>query len=125
MSKRIVQVLTCACLTVCLAACGGSNEDTPRASVLAPAEVRITAPEDGATVPANSPVSIKYEARLSPRGDHLHISVDGGPPDVVKQLKGSHTIGPLPPGRHTVTVTEVTPEHVPTGHDATINIVAK
>lgn len=112
------------CLIIVLAGCGGS-EGRSQSSSLAPAEVKIVAPQDGATVPADKPVTIRYEANLSPRGDHLHVIVDGGEPAVIKRIKGTYTIGPLSAGEHTVLVTEVTREHMPTGNDASIRITAK
>jgi len=124
--RQNLPLLVWICLAAALAGCGGGGNDAqPQSSSLAPAEVRISAPRDGAIVPAGEPVTIRYEAKLSPRGDHLHISVDGGKPDIVKQVKGAHTIGPLPAGIHTVLVTEVTSEHIPTGNDASIRITAQ
>lgn len=111
-------------LAVSLAGCGGHKEHSQTSS-LAPGEVKIYAPRDGATVPADKPVAVEYEASLSPRGDHLHVTVDGGKPDIVKQLKGTRTVGPLSPGEHTILVTEVTREHTPTGNDASVTVTAK
>lgn len=125
--KRLVNlILASAFISLPLAACsGGGNQGGAQMSPPGPAEIKIIEPKDGATVKANSPVALKYEARLSPRGNHLHFIVDGGKPDIVRELKGTHMIGPLSPGEHTVTIEEVTASHVPTGHEAGIKITAK
>ncbi len=126
MKQLMTLTFTSLFAAVFLVACsgGGSNGQAQMSSPGA-AEVKIIEPEDGATVPAGSPVTIKYEAKLSPQGDHLHFMVDGGKPDIVRELKGTHMIGPLSAGEHTVTIKEVTSSHTPTGHEASIKITAK
>lgn len=125
MNRLIIQSLVYACVSLLLVACGGGNSGRTQMSSQGPGQVTIIAPKDGATVPANQPVTVEYEATLGPRGDHLHFIVDGGQPDIVRQLKGKHVIGPLAPGDHTVTIKEETSSHTPTGPQASIKITAK
>lgn len=108
-----------------LVACSGGDSGAPAPSGGGPAGITIMEPKDGAKVPANKPVMLKYEAKLSAQGDHLHISVDGGKPDIVNQLKGTQSIGPLTPGKHTIKVAAVTGGHSPTGNEASITITAE
>lgn len=127
MKRVMTLMLTPVFVAALMAGCSGGNNNGGRAQMSkpGPADVTIMEPKDGATVPAGKPVAIKYKARLSPRGDHLHFVVDGGQPDIVHQLEGTHEVGPLSPGEHTLTVMEVTSSHTPTGHEASVKVTAK
>ncbi|HKI82307.1 MAG TPA: hypothetical protein VKA04_11720 [Pseudodesulfovibrio sp.] len=126
MKRMMALMWTSLFVAALMAGCsGGNNGGRAQMSSPGPAEVKIIEPKDGATVPAGKPVTVKYQAHLSPRGNHLHFVVDGGKPDIVRELQGTHMIGPLSPGEHTLTVMEVTSSHTPTGHEASIKITAK
>ena len=68
---------------------------------------------------------MKYKVTKSPNGDHVHISVDNGNPDVVRKLEGTYQVGPLSPGDHTITIKEATSNHSPTGVEASIHVKAQ
>jgi hypothetical protein len=79
------------------------------------ANVKITAPWQGAIIEEGRPVVVDYDADPGGRGDHLHLYVDGRGPVILRQLAGSYRIGGMAPGRHTVTLALVTADHQPTG----------
>lgn len=87
--------------------------------------IDIQQPQEGTTLSAEEPIELKYEVNTSPDGDHIHISVDGQKPDIVKDLSGVHEIGPLPPGEHTIQIVEVTKDHRPTGNEESIDVVVR
>jgi hypothetical protein len=67
-------------------------------------------------------ITLTYEAMPGPNGDHLHLNVDGKRVDVIHQLKGSTTFGPLPSGKHHVCLAVNTASHVPTGVEGCVDI---
>lgn len=117
----IVLITTCALLT----ACDYGNNGRSSMESGGGGSIAIMSPKDGAMVKANEPVELKYKVDKSPNGNHVHISVDGGKPDVVRQLEGTHEVGPLSPGDHTITIMEVTSNHSPTGLQAMIHVKAE
>jgi len=125
MNRMLIAIFTaCALLT----ACGYDNDSASmkgNSGMKGGGSIDIMSPADGATVKANQPVELKYKVNKSPDGNHVHISVDGGKPDVVRQLEGTHEVGPLSPGDHTITIMEVTSNHSPTGVQAMIHVKAE
>jgi len=112
--------------TMLLAACGQGNNGSPSmGGGGGGGSIDIMSPADGATVKANEPLEMKYKVNKSPNGNHIHISVDNGKPDLVHQMEGIYKFGPLSPGEHTVTIIEVTSSHSPTGVKAMIHLKAE
>lgn len=78
-----------------------------------PVSFAITSPENGATV--SNPVQLAVTVRGARIGwpytgnDHLHVSVDGGPPEAVYSNRVLDFT--LAPGRHTVAVELAGPNH--------------
>ena len=68
---------------------------------------------------------MKYKVTKSPDGNHVHIFVDNGKPEVVRQMEGTYQVGPLSPGDHTITIMEVTSNHSPTGVKAMTHVKAE
>jgi hypothetical protein len=100
---------------------GNSMNDKGGASGAATAgSVAILQPAEGATVSSKQPVELQYRVEKSPRGDHVHISVDNDKPDIVRALSGTYQILPLSPGDHAITVAEITRSHAATGNQATL-----
>lgn len=119
-----------AVMMVCgaLAACGYGNDGQAGSEMQTASggggSIDIMSPQDGAKVTANQPVALQYKVNTSSNGDHVHISVDGGRPEVVKQLEGTFKTKPLAAGQHTITIKEVTGGHSPTGVQASISVQA-
>jgi len=84
--------------------------------------VRISSPANGARVDGFGPTAIAYEARPGPRGDHVHVYVDGKEVGILRQLKGSYTLGPLAPGPRALCVKVVNRAHVPIGIEQCIKV---
>ncbi len=67
-------------------------------------------------------ITLTYEALPGPEGDHLHLNVDGKRVDVIHQLKGSTTFGPLAAGTHHVCLAVNTKSHTPTGVEGCVDL---
>ncbi len=90
-----------------------------------PGAVKIISHKDGDTVAANTAFVMEYEVTRSSGGDHLHIYIDGGKPDLVSEMKGSYEVATLSAGEHTIAIKEMTSGHSPTGSEAVIKIIAQ
>ena len=88
------------------------------------ASIKIISPMDNSKVSAGT-VAVQYEVRPSPSGDHIHMYVDDRKPDVLRRLKGTYDVEDLSPGEHTITIKEANAGHTPTGHEASVHIVAE
>src|ERR1700756_3715223 len=65
--------------------------------------VTITSPAEGAKVGLGG-VKIDYDVAPGPKGDHVHVHVDGEEAGLVHQLKGSYTVDKLTAGKHTLCI---------------------
>lgn len=88
-------------------------------------KITINSPANGALVSADSKVPVSYEAMLGPKGDHLHLYVDGKRIDVLRQLKGSLELDVLNPGKHKICLTENTKWHMSTGMENCVEVIAQ
>lgn len=84
--------------------------------------VKIVAPVDGATLDGFEPGKLVYEVRPGPKGDHVHVYVGGEEVGILRQLKGSYPLAPLPPGMQTVCVKVVNKAHVPIGVEQCVEV---
>lgn len=84
--------------------------------------VRILSPADGAKLDALEQNRIAYEVVPSPRGDHVHLYVDGKEAAILRQLKGNHTLETLSPGSRELCVKVVNKAHVPIGAEQCIKV---
>ncbi len=109
-----------------LACSKGDSSKTPAASATAGGSVgvKILMPVDRSKINADS-VTVTYEVKPSPNGDHIHVYVDDRKPDVLRKLKGDYDIAGLTPGEHTVAIKEVNAGHTPTGHDAVVHFTVE
>jgi hypothetical protein len=121
--KRLLIILFTACTL--LSACGKGNDSAGMKGSSGGGSIDIMSPAEGAQVSANQPLDVQYKLNKSPNGNHLHISVDNGKPDVVRQLEGTYKTGPLSPGEHTITFMEATSDHAPTGVQAVLHVKAE
>lgn len=109
-----------------LAGCVQNNQDAASeqaAEILNP--VRILSPKKGAPVPAWGRFDIQYDIRPSSEGAHVHLHVDQNNPQILKNMRGFHTVGGLAPGLHTIRIIEVNNTHHPTGEAAAITVIAR
>ena len=94
-------------------------------SLAADASVKIISPADGTKLDAMAQNKIAYEAVPGPKGDHIHLYVDGKEAAILRQLKGTHTLETLAPGKHTICVKVVNKGHTPIGIEQCINVMAE
>jgi hypothetical protein len=87
--------------------------------------IAISSPANGAMVSSKSKVPLSYSATLSPTGNHWHLNVDGKRVDILRQLKGTAELDPLPAGKHHVCLSENTASHAPTGVETCVDITAQ
>jgi len=88
-------------------------------------KVTFLSPANGATVSASEKVTVNYEAVLGPKGDHLHLYLDGKKIDVLRQAKGTAEVGTLSPGKHHICITINTSWHFSTGVEECIDVTSK
>ena len=81
----------------------------------ADAAINISKPVGGTIFSPTAKIDISYEATPGPKGDHVHLVVDDRKPIVVHQLKDSHSIDPLAPGKHGICARIVDKDHVEIG----------
>jgi hypothetical protein len=86
------------------------------------AYVKIAAPADGARVQRTKPITLVYEANPGPRGEHVHVYVDGKEVGILRQLEGNYALKRLTPGQRTVCVKVVNRAHVPIGVEQCIKL---
>lgn len=89
------------------------------------ASVTISEPQDGAQLNGGEKVKLKYRVIPGPRGDHVHVYVDGGEVAILRELEGSYAVGPLTPGRHELAIKVVNRAHVPIGGESSIAVEVK
>lgn len=99
----------------------GSWSDSAKSDTMASTGkgyIKIIAPTDGKVLNNGRGDKLKYDVKLSPDGNHLHVYVDNNRPIIDHKVKGcpcAITLPPLSPGKHTVAVKEATKHHHLTG----------
>lgn len=86
------------------------------------ASVKITKPADNAVLKSSDPVVLEYEITPGPKGDHAHLMVDGKMSGLLKSMKGTHDIGKLAPGKHTITLVVMSSSHSPIGVNGVVTV---
>ncbi|MBI2313943.1 MAG: hypothetical protein HYU77_15705 [Betaproteobacteria bacterium] len=94
-------------------------------AVAAEPHVRITAPADGARLDAMDQNRLAYEVVPGPRGDHVHVYVDGKEAGILRQLSGSYLLETLAPGPSVLCVKVVNKAHVPIGVEQCIRVTVE
>jgi hypothetical protein len=89
------------------------------------ASITIKTPHDGATLSAGQPVTLQYRIDPGPRGDHIHVYVDGREVAILRQLQGSYVVERLSPGPHELGIKIVNSAHVPIGVESSVSVEAK
>lgn len=93
-------------------------------STLADANIKITSPADGSKVKVSEPVNVVYDITPKPGGDHSHIYVNGKEAGILRKLKSSFSLDPLPSGTHTLCIKVVNKGHAPIGQDHCIKVTS-
>jgi len=89
------------------------------------ASVVISSPADGAKLSRTAKTKINYEVISGSKGDHTphaHLYVDDNEAGVLRQLKGSHTLKSLAPGKHEICIRIVTNGPTPIGVQQCIKV---
>ena len=94
-------------------------------AVAAESKIDISSPVDGAKLDAMEQNKLDYNITLASDGDHIHVYVDGKETAVLRQLKGSHTLENLAPGKHEICIKIVNKNHTPTGVERCIMVEAQ
>lgn len=87
--------------------------------------ITISSPANGAMVSTKDKVAVTYVATLGSTGDHLHLYVDGKRVDVLRPIKGTTELAPLPAGKHHICLTVNTSSHAPTGVETCVDVTAQ
>lgn len=114
---RLSKLLPLAYLLAVLAA--------PASVQAAEAFVKITAPAEGAKLDSMALAKLAYEVRPGPKGDHVHVYVDGKEVGILRQLKGSYTLETLAPGPRSICVKVVNKGHVPIGVEQCVKVTVE
>ncbi|MEQ6341537.1 MAG: hypothetical protein M3A44_07730 [Gammaproteobacteria bacterium] len=93
-------------------------------SVLADANLKITSPADGGKVKVGEPVNVVYSITPNVGGDHSHIYVNGKEAGILRKLKSSFSLDPLPVGTHTLCIKVVNKGHASIGQESCIKVTA-
>ena len=104
---------------------GYRNPPPQTSAAEATAAVEIFAPKDGTVVSPSEPVTLNYDVKPGPSGDHVHVYVDGREVAIVRQLKGRYEVGRLSPGRHELAIKVVNRAHVPIGVESSVNVTVQ
>lgn len=95
------------------------------ATALGQGKVTITSPADGVTVDALDEQRLIYEVDPGPRGDHVHVYLDGKEIGILRKLKGSYLLETPSPGKHDICIKVVNKAHVPVGIEQCIKVTVK
>lgn len=93
-------------------------------SVLADANVKITSPTDGSKIKAGAPLNVVYAIIPNAGGDHSHIYVNGKEAGILRKLKSTFALDPLPPGTHALCIKVVNKGHASIGQDTCLKVTA-
>lgn len=86
------------------------------------ASVKITSPAEGSKLDAMAQNKVVFEVMPGPKGDHVHLYVDGKEAAILRQLKGSYALAALSPGQHSICVKVVDKGHTPIGVEQCVKV---
>ncbi len=89
------------------------------------ASVSIMSPAEGAKLDAMAQNKISYEVVPGPKGDHVHLYVDGKEAAVLRQLKGSYTLETLAAGNREICIKVVEKNHTPIGVEKCVKVTVQ
>ncbi|GAB4303699.1 MAG: hypothetical protein Kow0096_25840 [Thiohalomonadaceae bacterium] len=85
--------------------------------------VSITAPQEGARLDAMAENRISYAVEPGPRGDHVHLYVDGKEVAVLRRLQGSYALPTMESGNREVCIKVVNKGHTPIGVEQCVKVM--
>lgn len=88
------------------------------------ASIKMLSPADGAHLDADEEYPLAYEVTTGKGGDHFHVWVDGKRSPGIHDTKGTYTLPNLTPGEHIISIRIVTKDHVATGPEKSIRVIA-
>lgn len=91
-------------------------------SVAAESKIDISSPVEGAKLDAMEQNKLDYNITPGNGGDHIHVYVDDKETALLRQLKGSHTLESLAPGKHEICIKVVNKNHTPIGVERCIKV---
>lgn len=114
-------------LVLLLGACSSENDlDFPNIEIPLPeALLEIYYPYNGATLAANQSFTLKYDVVRGDTGAYVKIQINDEVPAIINKTSGQHHIEALPPGTHSISLTEYTKSDVATGGFVVIHITMK
>jgi hypothetical protein len=98
---------------------------TTNAGAVTPASIEILSPADHSVLDADESYPLAYEVIPGTGSDHFHVWVDKDRSKGIHETKGTYTLPKLSPGKHTITIKLVDKDHVPTGPEKSIQVIAK
>lgn len=87
--------------------------------------VTISAPLEGTKLDAMESHTMQYMVVPGPRGDHVHLYVDGDETAVIRQLEGSYPLPSLASGKHEFCIKVVNRGHVPIGVERCVHVTVE
>jgi hypothetical protein len=96
-----------------------------RADAITPASIKILTPVDHSELDADESYPLAYEVIPGTGSDHFHVWVDKDRSKGIHETKGTYNLPKLSPGEHTISIRLVDKDHVPTGPEKSIQVIAK
>jgi hypothetical protein len=96
-----------------------------RAGAVTPASIKILSPADHSELDADESYPLSYEVIPGTGSDHFHVWVDGNRSKGIHETKGTYNLPKLSPGEHTIMIKLVDKDHVLTGPEKSIQVIAK
>jgi hypothetical protein len=87
--------------------------------------VKLLTPADGAVFKEGESISVEYEIKPNPGGDHSHIYIDHKEAGILRHKKGVITLDPLPPDEHSLCLKVVNKAHAPIGQETCIKVTGQ
>jgi hypothetical protein len=96
-----------------------------QAGAVTPASIKILSPADHSALDADESYPMAYEVIPGTGSDHFHVWVDDNRSKGIHETKGTYNLPKLSPGEHKITIKLVDKDHVPTGPEKSIQVIAK
>ncbi|MCR4303138.1 MAG: hypothetical protein NUV63_02770 [Gallionella sp.] len=94
-------------------------------AVAAESKIEISSPVNGAKLDAMEQHRLFYNITPGGAGDHMHVYVDGEETALLRQMKGSHPLGTLAPGKHEICIKIVNKNHTPIGVERCVKVTTE